>query len=212
MITDFDDFEIFNFFKSFDSNCSRVAKRRFVKGETVTTYVEKRNQVCILLYGEADLIRYDYNGNKTIIGQFSNNDIFGEAFYPANTNNELFVLAKKNCEVLFFNYNDVLEKCKSNCKFHEELSSKLHMLIMKRIINLNTRVELLTKKNIRDKLLSYFNLLSSKKLSKTFTIPLSLTDLADYLSVDRSAMMRELSHLKEEGFIEKNGHKIKLLY
>jgi len=105
-----------------------------------------------------------------------------------------------------------MTKCRSNCSFHEELTSKLQLLIMKRIISLNTRVELLTKKNIRDKLLSYFNLLSSKKLSKTITLPLSLTDLADYLSVDRSAMMRELSHLKDEGFIEKNGHKIKLLY
>jgi len=209
MITDFD---VSIFFKAFDTKCSKVAKRRFTKGETITTYLEKRNQMCILLYGEADLIRYDFNGNKTIIGQFSNNDIFGEAFYPANTNNELFVLAKKDCEVLFFNYKDILTKCKSNCKFHEELSSKLQLLIMKRIINLNTRVELLTKKNIRDKLLSYFDLLSTKKLSKSITLPLSLTDLADYLSVDRSAMMRELSHLKDEGFIEKSGHKIKLLY
>lgn len=209
MITEFD---VFNFFKTFDTKCSKVSKRRFLRGETITTYVEKRNQVCILLYGEADLIRYDYNGNKTIIGQFINNDIFGEAFYPANTNNELFVLAKKDCEVLFFNYHDVVNKCKSNCKFHDEFSSKLQTLIMKRIINLNTRIELLTKKNIRDKLLSYFDLLSNKKLSKTITLSLSLTDLADYLSIDRSAMMRELSHLKEEGFIEKTGHKIKLLY
>ena len=209
MITDFD---VLNFFKAFDTKCSKVSKRRFARGETITTYVEKRNQMCILLFGEADLIRYDFNGNKTIIGQFSNNDIFGEAFYPANTNNELFVLAKKDCEVLFFIYDDVMTKCKSNCSFHEELTSKLQLLIMKRIISLNTRVELLTKKNIRDKLLSYFNLLSSKKLSKTITLTLSLTDLADYLSVDRSAMMRELSHLKDEGFIEKNGHKIKLLY
>ena len=209
MITDFD---VSIFFKAFDTKCSKVSKRRFTRGETITTYVEKRNQMCILLFGEADLIRYDFNGNKTIIGQFSNNDIFGEAFYPANTNNELFVLAKKDCEVLFFIYDDVMTKCKSNCSFHEELTSKLQLLIMKRIISLNTRVELLTKKNIRDKLLSYFNLLSSKKLSKTITLPLSLTDLADYLSVDRSAMMRELSHLKDEGFIEKNGHKIKLLY
>jgi predicted transcriptional regulator len=54
--------------------------------------------------------------------------------------------------------------------------------------------------------------LSSKNLSKTFTIPFSLTDLADYLSVDRSAMMREISHLKEEGFIEKKGKQFKLLF
>lgn len=209
MITEFD---IVNFLNDFSNNCNKVTKHSFSKGETVTTYIEKRNQMCFLLSGEADLIRYDFNGNKTIIGRFTDNDIFGEAFYPANTNNELFVSARKKCEVLFFIYDDIIKKCNKNCTFHNELSSKFQLLIMDKVVSLNTRIELLTKKNIRDKLLSYFNLISSKKLSKTFTIPFSLTDLADYLSVDRSAMMRELSNLKEEGFIQKNGHRITLLY
>ena len=74
------------------------------------------------------------------------------------------------------------------------------------------RIELLTKRSTRDKLIGYLTLLSTRTLSKTFSLPFSLTDLADYLSVDRSAMMRELKLLKEEGFIEKNGNKITLLY
>ena len=149
------------------------------------------------------MIRYDFNGNKTIIFQFTKGDIFGEVLYPTNTNNELFVEAKENCEILSFIYDNIMKECNSKCKFHKELEKNLPILIMNNTIKLNTRIELLTKKNIRDKLLTYFNLLSTRKLSKTFSLPFSLTDLADYLSVDRSAMMRELSHLKEEGFIEK---------
>lgn len=131
--------------------------------------------------------------------------------YPTNTNNELFVEARENCEVLSFIYDNIQNKCNSRCKFHEELEHKLPILIMNNTIKLNERIELLTKKSIRDKLLTYFNILSSKNFSKRFTIPFSLTDLADYLCVDRSAMMRELSHLKEEGFIEKKGKRITLL-
>ena len=85
------------------------------------------------------------------------------------------------------------------------------MLVLNNTIKLNTRIELLTQKTIRDKLLTYFNIISNKKFSKTFTIPFSLTDLADYLCVDRSAMMRELSHLKNEGFLQKKGNTITLL-
>lgn len=205
-------FEILNFFEALNSKCSKVSSKSFLRGETITTYIEKRNQMCILLEGSADLIRYDFNGNKAIIGHFTKGDIFGEAFYPANTNNELFVLAKENCKVLLFIYDHIMHKCKSNCSIHNELSQNLQMLIINNMVTLNTKIELLTKKNIRDKLLSYFDILSSKKLSKTFTLPFSLTDLADYLSVDRSAMMREISHLKEEGFIAKDGRKITLLY
>ena len=65
---------------------------------------------------------------------------------------------------------------------------------------------------LKDKLISYFKILSEKNFSKTFTLPFSLTDLADYLSIDRSAMMRELKSLKEEGFIKKSDkNKITLL-
>ena len=157
------------------------------------------------------MIRYDFNGNKTIIFQFTQDDIFGEVLYPTNTNNELFVEAKENCEILSFIYDNIMKECNSKCKFHKELEKNLPILIMNNTIKLNTRIELLTKKNIRDKLLTYFNLLSTRKLSKTFSLPFSLTDLADYLSVDRSAMMRELSHLKEEGFIEKKGNTFTIL-
>ena len=209
MITDFD---VLNFFKAFDTKCSKVSKRHFTRGETITTYVEKRNQVCILLYGEADLIRYDYNGNKTIIGQFSNNDIFGEAFYPVNTNNELFVQATEKCEVILFLYDDIRVKCKNNCRLHNNLVSDILELVLNKTIHQNTRIEVLSKRTIREKLLTYFTILSSKNFSKNITLPLSLTSLADYLSVDRSAMMREIKSLINEGFISKNGNKIKLLY
>lgn len=205
------DFEISSFLKDFDCNCSKVQKRYFSKDEVITTYIEKRNQMCILISGTANLIRYDYNGNKTIIGQFTKYDIFGEVLYPTNTNNELFVEAKENCEVLSFIYDNIAKKCNSRCKFHEDLEHKLPILIINNTIKLNERIELLTKKSIRDKLLTYFNIISSKRFSKTFTIPFTLTDLADYLCVDRSAMMREISHLKEEGFIQKKGNKITLL-
>ena len=205
-------FENFDFFKNLDLNCSKVKKQFFKKNETITTYIEKRNQLCILLEGQADLIRYDFNGNKTIIGHFSENNIFGEVLYPANTNNELFVLAKSDCTVLFFSYDCLWNKCKPNCTFHKDFSEQINKLIISKVVDLNTRIELLTKKNIRDKLLSYFDINARKDLSKSFYLSFSLTDLADYLSVDRSAMMREISHLRDEGFIEKKGKKITLLY
>lgn len=85
-------------------------------------------------------------------------------------------------------------------------------LFLNEIIDLNMRIELLSKRTIREKLLGYFTIISARNMSKSFKVPFSLTDLADYLSVDRSAMMRELKTLKDEGFIEKSGNRITLLY
>lgn len=162
--------------------------------------------------GEADLVRYDFNGNKTIVEHLATNDIFGEIFYTVTTNNELFVESRSNCTVLFFTYDDIKIKCKNNCEFHKKLLSNLPELFLSEIIGLNMRIELLSKRSIREKLLGYFTIISTKNMSKSFSIPLSLTDLADYLGVDRSAMMRELKSLKDDGIISKSGNKINLLY
>ena len=205
--------DIANIIEKMSQNCNKIQKKSFSKGSTITTYMEKRKQICILITGKADLIRYDLNGNQDIVDKFSKHDIFGEAFYPVNSNNELFVKATEKCEVLMFLYDDISVKCKANCKYHSELIANLLELSMNNTIHDNTRIEILSKRTIRDKLLTYFSILSNKNYSKNITIPFSLTALADYLSVDRSAMMRELKTLIDEGFISKEGkNKIKLLY
>lgn len=205
-------FDIDEFVKEFETSCQKVQKKTFLKNEIITSYIEKRNQFCILVDGNADLVRYDLNGNRTIVEHFSKNDIFGEVFYTITTNNELSVEARGKCEVLFYIYDGIHSKCKNSCKFHQLLSENLPELILKKVTDLNMRIELLTKRSIRDKLIGYFTLMATRNLSKTFSLPFSLTDLADYLSVDRSAMMREIKLLKEDGFIEKTGNKIKLIY
>ena len=88
--------EIPEFIKDFSCNCKKVQKKHFVKNEVITTYIAKRNQLCILLNGNADLVRYELNGNRFIIEHFSQYDIFGEVFYKVTTNNELLVEAKNN--------------------------------------------------------------------------------------------------------------------
>lgn len=206
------DFNISEFIQDFSNNCSKTQVKYFEKGEIITTYLVNRNQICFLINGTADLIRYDFKGNKNIIEHFSVNDIFGEVFYQVTTNNELFVVAKKKCEVLFFSYDHFQKKCKKNCKFHERLISSLPNLMLSKMVDLNIHIEVLSKRGIREKILEYFSILSNRTLNKTFTLPYTFTDLADYLNVDRSAMMRELKSLKEEGFIKKSGNKITLLY
>lgn len=204
-------FNIENFCQNLISSCEKMQEKTFEKNEIITTYIVNRNQVCIVLEGSADLMRYDFNGNQMIVERFNQFDVFGEIFYRINTNNELFVIAKEKSKILIFNYDIFEKKCKKSCKFHEELLIGLPNLVLTKMSDLNLRIELLSKKTIRDKLVSYFKILSEKNFNKNFTLPFSLTDLADYLSIDRSAMMREIKLLKEEGFIKKNGNKITLM-
>lgn len=196
---------------SFAKGCSKSQIKEFNKGETITTYLVNRNQFCILISGSADLVRYDINGNRIVTERFSTNSIFGEIFYDITTNSEFIVEAKEKCTVLLFSFDDINVKCKQNCSFHKTLVNSMTNLIISKIIDLTSRVDLLSRRTIRDKLLGYFGMLS-KKYGKTFTLPFSITELANYLAVDRSSMSRELSYLKSENFIKQDRNKITLLY
>lgn len=203
--------DISKFIEEFKDNCSKVQTKDFSRGEIITTFLVNRNQFCILISGTADLVRYDYNGNRIVTEHFTENSIFGEIFYQINTNSEFLVEAKEKCKVLLFSYDDINEKCKSNCSFHKRLISYFPNLVITKITDLTSRIELLSRRSTRDKLLGYFSLLSKQK-GKSFTLPFSITELANYLAVDRSSMTRELSILKKENFIKQNRNKITLLY
>ena len=102
-------FDIKKFANDIISNCDKAQVKEFDKNEIITTYIVNRNMLFILLYGTADLIRYDFNGNQTIVEKYKEYDVFGEIFYRININNELFVKAREKCKVLMFNY-DIFEK------------------------------------------------------------------------------------------------------
>ena len=71
-------------------------------------------------------------------------------------------------------------------------------------------MEVLSCRSTREKLLCYFRICAYESRSLSFTLPFTLSALADYICADRSAMMRELKRLKEEGVLRSEGRRITL--
>lgn len=188
--------------------CFDAKTRTFKKDRTIVTNIINIKMIGIILEGTANVERYDYNGNRSIIEKLEKNSVFGEVF--SRLGSDISVIATSDCEVLFIEYEHLIKRCKKGCIYHSVLTNNVLQLLSKKIVDLNKRLEILSKRTIRDKLLSYFELLANNNPKRSFNLPFTYTDLADYLSIDRSAMMREIKNLKEEGFIETNGKKITL--
>ncbi len=63
----------------------------------------------------------------------------------------------------------------------------------------------------REKLIAYLSDEAKKQKSASFTIPFNRQQLADFLSVDRSAMSNELSKMRTEGLLEFEKNRFRLL-
>jgi len=68
--------------------------------------------------------------------------------------------------------------------------------------DLMRKVEAVSKRSIREKLLSYLSIQAQTQGTRYFEIPLGRIELAEYLCVDRSALTRELVKMRQEGLID----------
>lgn len=182
----------------------------YKSNQTIAYSIGNRKIIGIIEEGSANLIRYDYDGKRDIIEEMNEGDIFSDLFL-STSNVELSVISTTDCKVTFIEYNDLIEEAKKS-DTALTLVDNLIYLMANKLIKRNERIELLTTRSIRNKLLNYFELQAKKNNSKSFNLMYSYTDLADYLSVDRSAMMRELKNLKEDKLIKDTNKKITILY
>lgn len=181
------------------------------KKDTVILSTIKENIIGVILQGYAQIIRTDYNGNRTIIEELEEDDIFGSSISSLSSN-ECQIITKEDTKVLIIDYDRIIESENNSFSYYNQFIKNLLEITTNIIDEKNERIQILTKKTIRDKLLEYFNIYSKRHGTKIIYLPFSFTDLADYLAVDRSAMSRELKYLKEEGFINTKGRIITLLY
>ena len=183
----------------------------YPKGVNILSNLNKEDYIAIIDLGSVQLELTDYDGNKNIIEDISEGEIIGTLTYSLKQE-EISCITKEKTQITFIDYNQITND--------EIIKTDSYIIFIKNLIKVlseqvnirNQRIELLTKKTTRDKLLDYFKIISKEKGSKAFSLPITYTELASYLSVDRSAMMREISYLKEDGFLRTNGRKITLLY
>lgn len=183
----------------------------FPRDSQILSNVKLDNAICMILSGYAQITRVDYNGNQVIIEELHENSVFGTLISSLD-NLEYEIITKEATSIVVIDYYNIIKLIDSNNIYNNQFIKNVLIICTEHIEKQNDRIEILTRRSIREKLLAYFNNISKKQFSKNIILPLSLTDLADYLSIDRSAMMRELRNLKDDGIIKGKGQKIKLLY
>ena len=174
----------------------------FKKDHIIISNLFENDLIGIIITGTAAIIKYDYLGNRDIIDNLEYDSMFGRSFLYLDK--DASIVATTDCEVLFLDYDRLLE----NRINLEKINTNINKIITLKITELYERVEILSKRTIKEKLMCYFKTLSKKKNKKTFVLPITYIELADYLSVDRSAMMREIKRLKDTKVISTNGKKI----
>lgn len=192
--------------------CFGAREKSYVQGEVICEFTGGSKAVGVLLSGSADLVRLDMDGDRVILETMEEGGVFGEVLaFSGAQGDSTYIECRRDCRVMYLDYDQITKRCENACHHHSALVQNLFRLLSTKTLNLSERVEVLSRRSIREKLLCYFTQQQHKNHSSNFVLPFSLSALADYISVDRSAMMREMKKLKDEQLIRTENRRITLL-
>lgn len=192
--------------------CIGYFVRSYHRGETIAFEDEQIRHVGILLSGKVDMIKEDLWGNKTMLVRTQKDELFGETFACGDDTLSVvtFVVAE-DARILFIPFNKVMHTCTMACEFHHRLVENMVRIIANRNRDLIRKVEVISKKTLREKILAYLSLQAQLHESRYFELPLGRLELADYLCADRSALTRELANMKADGLIDYDRNTFRIL-
>lgn len=192
--------------------CLDAKIETFDKKYTIIAEGNPAKYIGILLSGSAQIIRIDYYGNRSIISEVGPCEVFGEAFACAQVKSiPVTVIANEPCEVMLIDCNHILHTCSNNCAFHQKLIYNLMKELAAKMIVSHQKIEIISKRSTREKLMSYLMLQAKKTGSNEFEIPFDRQELADYLEVERSGLSAEISKLRREGILKSSKNRFELL-
>lgn len=183
--------------------CLSANPQDFQKGDLIFCIGERITSIALLLEGCVHIQKEDYWGNLSILNKILPGEIFGEAYAMPGSGAMLNnALAVTPCTLLFLDVRHVLTVCTSACRFHTLLIQNLFSAVSAKNRTLTQKLGHMSQRTTREKLLSYLSEQSAKADSASFDIPFNRQQLADFLSVDRSAMSHELCKMRDEGMLD----------
>lgn len=192
-------------------SCLGARLSTYKKGEYVLRQGEHLTDILVLVEGSLHIQRDDYWGNRSILGQVDVGEIFGVSYVAAESSALLNdVIAVEDSSVFFFDVKRVITTCSRACRFHTLVVQNLFFAISEKNRGLVQKLDYISRRTTREKLIAYLSEEAKKQNSSYITIPFNRQQLADYLSVDRSAMSNELCKMRNEGLLEFEKNRFKL--
>jgi len=193
-------------------SCLDARLHEYQKGEYVLHQGERLHHIMVVVAGELHVQRDDYWGNRAIVNRIGVGEMFGEAYIAPESGAILNdVLAVEYSTVIYFDVRRIITVCSSACRFHSAVVQNLFFAVSEKNRTLVQKLGHISKRTTREKLISYLSEEAKRQNSSSFTIPFNRQQLADFLSVDRSAMSNELCKMRDEGFLEFEKNRFRLL-
>lgn len=187
--------------------CLQSYIKTFRKNEYILIEGTPIDFIAIVLTGRIFMEQEDMDGNSSIFVEITPEHTLGDTFISVDIQqSNVCYKAVTDSSLLVIHYEHFFRFCANACTCHKKLLYNLISCIAQKNRQLTDKLEILSQKTLRDKILTYLALLKRQQGSLTVHSPLNRVEMADYLCVNRSAMTRELAAMRQEGLIDFRGN------
>jgi len=190
----------------------RYIEKTYDEGATILEEGGIDSRIGIVLSGCVHAAKIYLDGSRDIINTLNAINLFGDAlFFRNNQSNEIGVYAGENCRVVLMDFSCIDSLAYEDSILTNKLLSNLLKELSTKVLLLMEDKRILTQRSTRQKLISFLKREAIHAGNNSFRIKYNRQELADYLGVDRSAMISEMTRMKECGMIETHGKEFILL-
>lgn len=181
----------------------RASTRKFTRDSAIYTAGKPVSNIGIVLSGAAQIENNDIWGNTSILGLVRPGEVFAEAYACVPDEPMMVdVIAIEDTKILFVNVPEIFRLASGGKNNFARLIQNLVVISARKNLTLSRRIFHTSSKKIRGRLLSYLSYQAELQGSNHIRISLNRQQLADYLSLDRSALSKELGKMKADGILD----------
>lgn len=181
--------------------------RSYDKGEAVFRSGDALSVVPVVLKGCVEARMLAKDGSKQIIARFEKGDSFAEAVPVSGGTAPVEAIALEPSRILFMPVAALKRGGDSDIV---ALYGNILGEMTKKVRTLTSKLSILSEPRLRNRIIMYLRSLPTDA-SGFANIPFSRKALAEYLAVNDKALLRELHRMQDEGIIEGEGKRLKLL-
>ena len=170
------------------------------KDGTLIREREKVDQFSVLISGRLHTLHSFEDGTYSIFHVLRPGGVAGvDLLWTGTRVAPYFVTAAEPSQVLNFPASLLEDKLEPQWRYR--MMENALRLISQENMRREYRLAILSRKGLRERILTYLTMQAARRRTAAFTIPFSREELASYLCVNRSAMCHELSLMQQEGLI-----------
>lgn len=181
----------------------RATEKAYARGESLHRAGEPFSRFGLVLSGRVEVCRLDLSGEEALMASVGPGGTFGESLaYLGTENAPVCMTAPDGARVLWLDPAPLTRTRANGDPLALLLADRLTAMMARRALELNERIQILSKLSLREKLKTYFETCARQAGQKTFSVPFDRAGLAAYLGANRAALSRELSRMRQDGLLD----------